>query len=144
MSAVHVAWAFEQQGLSPMRKFVLVALADRCNKDTLRCDPSIKRLAQDTGMDEGTVSRSLQELEANGFLERGHRQRENGSHRSTQYLFPGVTVAPLPRQAAPLPPGTVPPLEPEVRTRTKEPLAAAPRPKPSREARDAVWDTLTD
>jgi DNA-binding transcriptional ArsR family regulator len=134
MSSEHVGWAF-RQNLPATRKFVLVALADRCNKDTLRCDPSIRRLAEDTGLDERTVSRALVALEEDGYIKKIPRQRENGSDRSNEFQFPGVTMTPPPRQSAPLPPGGAPPPEPELRTR-KEPLAAAPR------ARNEIWDML--
>lgn len=118
---------------------MLVALADRCNKDTLRCDPSIKRLAEDTGMDERTVSRALADLENDGFIEKVQRQRENGSTRSNEFRFPGVTVSSPPRHSAPLPPGTVTPPEPELRTRTRtKPIAAAPRPSDYKRITDAV------
>ena len=78
MSAEHVGWAFRQRGLTPTRKLVLVALADRCNKDTLRCDPSIRKIMDDTGLGERTVFRALLDLEEDGFIKRVQRTRPNG------------------------------------------------------------------
>ena len=139
MSAEHVGWAFRQP-LPPTRKLVLVALADRCNKDTLRCDPSIRKLSADTGLNERSVSRALVDLEADGLIQKIPRQRENGSATSNEYKFPDVTVPPPPRHSVTPPPGSLSPPEPEVRTR-KEPTSLASPPK--QRPRNPIWDALT-
>lgn len=135
MSAEHVGWAFRQD-LPATRKFVLVALADRCNKDTLRCDPSIKRLMEDTGLGRMTVFRALEKLEEEGYIQRVERTRQNGSRTSSEYLFPSITVVRGEYQSDTGGGLTVIPPEPEVRTR-KEPSM------PSARKRDEIWDALT-
>lgn len=85
MSHRATAWAVAQRTGSPTRKAVLVALADRHNADTGRCDPSIRRLAEDTEMGERTVQRALGELEAAGFIVRQDRQRASGADTTRQY-----------------------------------------------------------
>lgn len=139
MSAEHVGWAFRQKGLTPTRKLVLVALADRCNKDTLRCDPSVRKLSDDTGLSERTVERALLDLEEARLVVRVPRTRENGSATTNDYRFPDVTVSPPPRHPVTPPGVTVTPPEPELRTRKEPTLAAAPRERP----RDEIWDALT-
>jgi DNA-binding transcriptional ArsR family regulator len=134
MSAEHVGWAFRQP-LPATRKFVLVALADRCNKDTLRCDPSISRLADDTGLDRSTVIRALDALEADGYVKRVPRRKQDGGQSTNSYEFPSVTVRPPPSQSA-TPPSRRARPEPEVEPEV-EPNGAAPR------KRDEIWDALT-
>jgi DNA-binding MarR family transcriptional regulator len=144
VSNAHVAWAFAQKGLPPTRKFVLVALAERCNKDTLRCDPSVKRVAEDTGLAERTVFRALEDLEAGGLISRVERRRENGSTTSSEYRFPGVTVSVTPRQRVTPPPDSVSPPEPEVEPEVEQDLAAAPRVSRKHPMWDPIWDVLTE
>lgn len=74
MSHRAVNWALEQRELKSGPWRVLVMLADRHNKDTLRCDPEQSRLAADCNMGRATVNRHLDELEADGFLRRVPRQ----------------------------------------------------------------------
>lgn len=101
MSWRAVAWAIEQETGSATRKWVLVALADRHNGDTGRCDPRIRRLAADTELSERSVQRALAELEERGFIERHERYRDDGGRRSDLFTFPalageGVAVSPPP------------------------------------------------
>lgn len=138
MSAAHVAWAFAQKGLTPTRKFVLVALADRCNKDTLRCDPSVNRLSEDTGLARPTVFRALEDLESLGLVERVERTRQNGSRTSSEYRFPSVTVIRGGSQSETGGGVTVRPPEPELEPEVEQDLAAAPRKRP----RNELWDAL--
>lgn len=143
MSAEHVGWAFRQKGLSPTRKLVLVALADRCNKDTLRCDPSIKKLMDDTGLARMTIFRALESLEQDGFITKVQRRRENGSDTSNEYRFPGITMV-RGESHCDTPPGiTVIPPEPELRTRTEPLVAAAPQNGSTDRPRNETWDALS-
>jgi len=137
VSAEHVGWAFRQQGLPPTRKLVLVALADRCNKDTLRCDPSIRRLMEDTGLGRMTIFRALESLEEAGLIRRVERNRENGSRTSSEYRFPSVTVVRGEYQSDTGEGVTVIPPEPELRTRTEPSM-------PSTRKRNEIWDALSD
>lgn len=142
MSVAHVTWAFKQK-LPPTRKFVLVALADRCNKDTLRCDPCIETLMKDTCLGERAVRQALKDLCDGGLLTRYRQRRPDGSFTQYRYQFPKVEV----RVAAPpaAPPAASPPAsaaaKPEVVLEPEEPLAAAPQ---NGRAKNEVWDALSE
>lgn len=139
MSVAHVTWAFKQK-LPPTRKFVLVALADRCNKDTLRCDPCIETLMKDTCLGERAVRQALRDLTEAGLVTRYRQRRPDGSFTQYRYQFPRVEV----RVAAPpaAPPAGSPPApdagKPEVTLEPEELLAAAPR------KRNEIWDALSE
>lgn len=135
MSAEHVGWAFRQKGLTSSQKFVLVALADRCNKDTLRCDPSVGKLMEDTGLTRMTIHRALNAMEEAGFITRVRRTRENGSLTSNEYRFPSITMIRGDYHSDTPPTNTVIHPEPELRTRTKPSL-------PSARPRNEIWDAL--
>lgn len=76
MSHKATSWAWSQK-LPAMQKFVLLALADRHNSDTGRCDPSMKRVADDCGMSRESVKRAVRELQKAGLIEA--HQRFNGT-----------------------------------------------------------------
>lgn len=143
MSVAHVTWAFKQK-LPPTRKFVLVALADRCNKDTLRCDPCIETLMKDTCLGERAVRQALSDLCEAGILTRYRQRRQDGSWSQYRYQFPKVEV----RVAAPpaAPPAGSPPAsaagKPEVVLEPEELLAAEPQKKANGRAPNPVWDAL--
>lgn len=63
MSFQAMTWACEQD-LRTAEKMVLLMLANRCNHDTGRCDPSHRNLAKDCGMSKSTLKRSIDRLEA--------------------------------------------------------------------------------
>jgi biotin operon repressor len=67
MSFEAMAWAVKQK-LPVKQKIVLLMLADRINKDTGRCDPSIPRLAEDCGMSESSVKEALRALKEDGLV----------------------------------------------------------------------------
>ena len=60
-------WAWEQD-LPALQKIVLLALADRHNADTGRCDPSIKRVAENCGMSHRSVQSAIRQLTAKGLI----------------------------------------------------------------------------
>lgn len=66
-------------------KMTLVVVADCHNARTGRCFPSQQFIAEMLGRDVRTVQRRLDALEADGLIERVHRQRENGSRTSDEY-----------------------------------------------------------
>ena len=68
MSATATFWAWEQKELTPIEKLVLLALANRHNKDTGKCYPSMNRMAIDTGMCSRSVMRSIGGLEKKGLI----------------------------------------------------------------------------
>ena len=75
MSFEAMSWAVQQK-LPALQKIVLLMLADRTNKDTSRCDPSITRLAEDCGMSERSTRNAIRALENIGLIETIHRSRE--------------------------------------------------------------------
>lgn len=78
-----MTWATEQD-LKANEKIVLVMLANRCNHDTGRCDPSHKRLATECGMSLSTLKRCIEKLEISGLLTIEHREL-NGVSLPNQY-----------------------------------------------------------
>jgi hypothetical protein len=143
MSVAHVTWAFAQNVGTGTRKLVLVALADRCNKDTLCCRPYIKTVAQDCNLSERAVRMAIDYLcDEARLIQRRRRRSEDGTLRGYDYVFPPVAV-----HAEPAAPDAGSPAargaahEPEVDLEPK-PLAAAPQNGKSQRPRNDVWDTL--
>lgn len=68
MSFEAMTWAVKKK-LPSAQKLVLLMLANRCNADTGRCDPSHKRLADDCGMSVSSVKRAIAQLEESGALQ---------------------------------------------------------------------------
>lgn len=66
------------------QKIVLLMLADRVNKDTGRCDPSISRLADDCGMSETSVKTALRALRDAGLIV-AHERKMGDVHLPNQY-----------------------------------------------------------
>ena len=69
MSYIASEWAFRQRVGSPMAKLVLARLAERADKDTGECHPSIDSIAAETELSRRTVIRQIAVLEAGGWLE---------------------------------------------------------------------------
>lgn len=80
-------WAFEQRGLKPATKLVLLCLADRHNPD-YGCFPAQETLANDTEMSRSALNEHLKTLEAAGLIRREQR-RSGRTHRqvSTRYVL---------------------------------------------------------
>ena len=78
MSVRATAWAFGRRVGSPMTKLVLLSLADHHNDET-GADPfpSIETIAAETEMNERSVRRHLDALEAAGLISRRARGRGN-------------------------------------------------------------------
>ena len=89
MSFRHMAWTMETKIGDPLAKLLLVALADRADKDTGQCWPSLARLCEDTEMSMATVTRRLHYLEEGGFIRRDQRDQ-----KSTLYTL-SLTERPL-------------------------------------------------
>jgi len=66
MSVDATRWAWVQD-VSPAKKLVLLALADRADENHV-CYPSNQRICSDTGLHRETVFKAIDELEADGFL----------------------------------------------------------------------------
>lgn len=156
MSFIHVAWAFKQDVGNPTRKLVLVALAERCHKETLVCRPYITTIASDCNLSESGVRKAIKELCDMNVIARSRRRVSDGSYRGYDYEFPRLSIVkepaspgvspPSPHSGDPPSPGDG--REPAVNLEPELLLAAAPRngtkPSPTKAARDEVWDTLTD
>ncbi len=66
MSVDATRWAWLQQ-IKSSKKLVLLALADRANKDNV-CWPSVARIEGDTGLDRKTIMSAIQSMENDGIL----------------------------------------------------------------------------
>lgn len=67
--------------LSPSARLLLRSIADYCGNDS-SCWPSCRRLATECGLSVRHVQRLLGELEAQGWIARGARHRDDGGQRS--------------------------------------------------------------
>lgn len=83
MSVKVITWAFEQD-LPPVKKFILVALADWADGDGVAF-PGQLSLADKTGISERTLRSHLKELEESGFLTRAKRYDTRGKRTSDEY-----------------------------------------------------------
>lgn len=79
MSFQDMAWAVEQKCSSAGQKLVLLMLANYSNGHTGQCNPSHKRLADDCSMGVSTLRRSIDGLQADGFLTVIHKSSEGVS-----------------------------------------------------------------
>jgi len=87
MSLIATSWAFQQRGLLPISKLVLLHLAERHNPDR-GCFPSQKTLAFDVEISRATLNRHLKILEKQKLIRRQKRpHRADGRRMSTEYYF---------------------------------------------------------
>lgn len=63
-----MTWAIEMGGLTQTENHVLLLLANRHNKDSGLCYPSIPRICAESGMGRSTVIRAIKRLEGKGLL----------------------------------------------------------------------------
>lgn len=68
MSIEAMTWAIELEGLTPTENHVLLLLANRHNKDSGLCYPSMSRISSESGMARRTVIRAVKSLEQKGLL----------------------------------------------------------------------------
>lgn len=87
MSGKALVWAANVRGLKATTKIVLIQLAERHNKDTGLCNPSIKTLAEDCEMDRSTVIRHLELLESFELITRVRKGNEDGGRASNEYVL---------------------------------------------------------
>ena len=71
--------AFKKTGLKPTERLVAYMLADHYNDETGRCHPSIRLLADETGLTPRSVITALQKLDESGFITK--KEAPNGSNR---------------------------------------------------------------
>jgi hypothetical protein len=80
-----MAWAVRQK-LPCTQKMVLMMLAERHNRDTGRCDPSLDLLAEDCGLSRRSVMDQVARLAEAGYLRILHRA-SNNVKLSNQYVL---------------------------------------------------------
>jgi Helix-turn-helix domain len=91
VSRIATDWAFSLQ-LPGMQKLVLLALANRHNSETGRCDPSLSRLARDCGLSKGAVLRALTSLAERGVVQQERRKAGSMFTSSSYFLQIGVVL----------------------------------------------------
>ena len=67
--------------ITPTGRLVLLALANRHNQETGRCDPSLATLSADTGMSERAVRTGLRGLEKARVIQTVERRLRTGKGR---------------------------------------------------------------
>ena len=143
MSVDHVSWAFRQDVGSPTRKLVLVALAERCNRDTLICRPLIENVATDCNLSDRAARQAIKDLCDSNVISRRRRRRSDGSLSGYDYVFPRIQISAQP--AAPdagSPAAGDAAQEPEVDLEPEELLAAEPQKRTNGRPRNEIWDAL--
>lgn len=132
-------WTWGQRTDS-VAKFVLVALSDFARspdgEEEPSCWPSVKLLAERTGLSETTVRSKLKHLVEDGLIEKVSRYRANGSQTSNAYR---LLMPPPPGAEGAHPPEPMPQEEPLLEP-VSEPSATVSPPQP----RNIVWDTLAE
>lgn len=112
MSLIHMGWAWGLS-LDPMAKLLLLSLADRANRNTGQCWPSVGRIAEDTGMSARSVQIKMNLLEDQGLITRTQKRGAVTLYtlnatlpQPPQNMHPdtSTTCAPTPAGDAPLPP----------------------------------------
>lgn len=73
--------------LSPQAKLVRLCLASYADRDTRTANPSLSRLARETGLGRSTVAKALKELEVKGWISRRLRSRSDAGFDTTLYLL---------------------------------------------------------
>jgi len=91
MSHEATTWASQQVTGTPSRKAVLMNLADRAGYEW-ECWPSQATIARDTELSVRQVRRALTDLEAAGFITRGHRYGQGGGRTSDMITLTGHGV----------------------------------------------------
>lgn len=81
MSHTAIRFAFDHvrtHKLKASSSLVLLCLANRHNQETGRCDPSLSRLVDDSGLSERAVRSALRDLEAQRLITTTHRTQRTG------------------------------------------------------------------
>lgn len=102
MSIQAVSAALKTRGLVPSDKLLLLALANYAD-DKMKCWPSHRTLADDTGLSQRTILTAFKRLEDAGLLTRAERKRSDGSRASdiVALSLGGEMVAPRGEMVAP-------------------------------------------
>ena len=136
MSFPALSWAVRQK-LPSTQKLVLLMLAERHNKDSGQCNPSLELLADDCGLSRRSVIDQIAKLQTAGYLTVRHRANEGlrlpsqyvlhlGSgvpervhtENFDPYLLPPKVVNDAHSGGEPVAPGSEPPSPPQCKTCT--------------------------
>ena len=111
MSMLLMVQAMKAKVGNPLRKLVLVKLADQANDDG-ECWPSYQSIADACEMSRRTVITHIDWLEENGFLQCKHRKSNDGLSRSNVFVLTirggenpapqGANISPGSANAAPI------------------------------------------
>lgn len=95
MSMLLMVEAMKLKVGNPLRKLVLIKLADNAN-DKGECFPSIAYIADQCEISERSVQNHIKQLEVDGLLKIESRKSENGLNKSNIYYlnFSGANAAP--------------------------------------------------
>ena len=91
MSVLASSWAWSLEGLEPMPKFVLMALADQAD-DRGYCWPSQQLIAQKVAMGERTVRRHIKTLRELGLVTPRVRSSTRGRRSNGYQLHIGFSL----------------------------------------------------
>ena len=91
MSFPALSWAVRQK-LPSTQKLVLLMLAERHNKDSGQCNPSLELLADDCGLSRRSVIDQIAKLQAAGYLTVRHRAKDSLKLPSQYVLHLGFGV----------------------------------------------------
>lgn len=147
MSIEALKWAWEQDCPNPTAKLVLMALADHSNSDG-ECWPSMKRIAEISGISARQVSTHIADLARLGLVTKADRRRRDGQYRGWDYVVNFQRKSATSGSVLPVTSGSTASSPAEVGFRSEpsvnhqvEPLAAAPReraPRPKDELFEAM------
>lgn len=95
MSMLLMVEAMKLKVGNPLRKLVLIKLADNAN-DKGECFPSVAYIAEQCEISERSVQNHIKQLEVDGLLKIESRKSENGLNKSNIYYlnFSGANAAP--------------------------------------------------
>ena len=91
MSFPALSWAVRQK-LPSTQKLVLLMLAERHNKDSGQCNPSLELLADDCGLSRRSVIDQIAKLQDAGYLTVRHRAKDSVKLPSQYVLHLGFGV----------------------------------------------------
>jgi len=90
IAAIFAEWEMlQERQVGPTARFVFIALANRMNKKSGRCDPSYEELAQDTGLSRSAVASGVDDLWHAGLIDwRVQRKIGTKQNLSNRYVIP--------------------------------------------------------
>ena len=96
MSMLLMVEAMKVKVGNPLRKLVLIKLADNAN-DKGECFPSVAYIAEQCEISERSVQNHIKQLEVDGLIKIESRKSENGLNKSNIYYlnFSGANPAPI-------------------------------------------------